>query len=106
MDEVIQIVQKLTAELGEPEGEAIPLSGGITNRNYRVRMGGAAYGIRVPGKDTSLLEIGRRAERDANAAAAAAGIAPPVAAALDEPQALVTEFLECEEMTAEQLRDP
>jgi thiamine kinase-like enzyme len=106
MNELGQIVQKLTAELGEPEGEPVPLSGGITNRNYRVRMGGAEYVIRVPGKDTSLLEIDRGAERDANRAAAEAGIAPAVAAALEDPQALITEFLPCEEMTAEGLREP
>ena len=29
-----------------------PLDGGITNRNYRARFGGADYVIRVPGKDT------------------------------------------------------
>jgi thiamine kinase-like enzyme len=106
MNEVVRIVQRLTPQLGEPEGEATPLTGGITNRNYRVRMGGADYVIRVPGKNTSLLEIDRRAEHDANQAAAKAGLAPAVAAVLDDPQALVTEFLTCEEMTPEELREP
>ena len=58
-DEVVRIVQTLTPQLGEQEGEAKPLEGGITNRNYLVTLGGKRYVIRVPGKDTSLLGIDR-----------------------------------------------
>ena len=54
----------------------MPLAGGITNRNYRARFGETDYVIRVPGKDTSLLEIDRQAERVANERAARVGIAP------------------------------
>jgi thiamine kinase-like enzyme len=105
-DELVRIVQTLSAELGEPEGEARPLEGGITNRNYLVSLGGNRYVIRVPGKDTSLLGIDRSAEREANENAAAIGVAPKVAAQLDDPPCLVTEFITCTEMTAEDLREP
>ena len=106
MDELGRIVQSLSPELGEPEGEATPLEGGITNRNYLVTLGGKRYVIRVPGKDTSLLGIDRSAERKANENAAAIGVAPRVVAQLDDPPCLVTEFVECREMTAEDLRVP
>jgi Predicted choline kinase involved in LPS biosynthesis len=92
--------------LGEPEGEARPLEGGITNRNYLVTLGGNRYVIRVPGKDTSLLGIDRGAEREANENAASLGVAPRVVAQLDDPPCLVTEFVECEEMAPENLREP
>jgi thiamine kinase-like enzyme len=105
-DELVRIVQTLAPELGKPEGEARPLEGGITNRNYLVTMGGNRYVIRVPGKDTSLLGIDRGAEREANENAASVGVAPRVVAQLEDPQCLVTEFVECEEMTAEDLREP
>ena len=105
-DEVVRIVQRLSSDLGEPEGEATPLEGGITNRNYLVTLGGNRYVIRVPGKDTSLLGIDRSAEREANENAAAIGVAPRVVAQLDDPPCLVTEFVECTEMTPEGLRDP
>ena len=36
-------------------GTPAPLEGGITNRNFRARFGGADHVIRVPGKDTNLL---------------------------------------------------
>jgi thiamine kinase-like enzyme len=92
--------------LGEPSGEPQPLDGGITNRNFRARFGGSDYVIRVPGKDTSLLEIDRSAERTANECAARAGIAPAVAAMLSDPQCIVTEFVEGEGMEPEDLRQP
>ena len=102
----MQIVHKLTSELGEAEGEPRPLEGGITNRNYLVTLGGKRYVIRVPGKDTSLLGIDRDAEREANENAASLGVAPPVAAQLEDPPCLVTEFVESTEMQPEDLRKP
>jgi thiamine kinase-like enzyme len=91
--------------LGEPEGEAEALDGGITNRNFRARLGGRDYVIRIPGKDTSLLEIDRAAEKIANERAARIGVAPPVAGMLDEPQAIVTVFVEGEAMEPADLRE-
>jgi thiamine kinase-like enzyme len=106
VDELVQIVQQLTPRLGEPDSDPVPLGGGITNRNFRVRLGDSDYVIRVPGKDTSLLEIDRAAERAANEQAAELGIAPSVAAALDDPPCLVTAFVGGSEMSSEQLREP
>ena len=105
-DELGRIVERLSPRLGEPEGESRPLEGGITNRNYLVTLGGNRYVIRVPGKDTSLHGIDRSDEREANENAAAIGVAPRVVAQLDDPPCLVTEFVECTEMTPEGLRDP
>src|SRR4029079_18832643 len=51
--------------------EALTL--GITNRNFRVDVGGDSYVIRLSGRDTELLGIDREAEHVAASAAAAAG---------------------------------
>jgi thiamine kinase-like enzyme len=104
MDELVQIAEMLTPTLGELEQEPAPLEGGITNRNFRARFGGNEYVIRVPGKDTSLLEIDRGAEVAANRKASELGVAPPVAAVLDDPVCIVTEFVEGDEMSSEDLR--
>jgi thiamine kinase-like enzyme len=104
--ELGRIVQQLAPLLGEPEGDPRPLEGGITNRNFRARFGGVDHVIRVPGKDTNLLEIDRGAERIANERAARIGIAPPVVAMLDEPQCIVTVFVEGEGLEAADLRRP
>ena len=104
--ELRRIVQQLAPMLGEPEGEPEPLEGGITNRNYRVRFGDRDCVVRVPGKDTSLLGIDRGAERIANERAARIGVAPPVVAGLDDPPAIVTEYVEGRGMEAADLAEP
>jgi thiamine kinase-like enzyme len=103
-DDLGRIVQQLAAILGDSEGTLAPLDGGITNRNYRARFAGREYVIRVPGKDTNLLEIDRGAERIANEHAARIGIAPAVAAALDDPPTIVTAFVEGRGMDEPELR--
>ncbi|MDX6588016.1 MAG: hypothetical protein QOI31_2489 [Solirubrobacterales bacterium] len=104
-DDLGQIVLQLTRKLGQFDGTPEPLSGGITNRNYRATFGGTNYVIRVPGKDTSLLGIDRAAEFAANVAAAEIGVAAPVAAMLTDPPAIVTNFIEGRAMDADELRE-
>ena len=64
-------------------------------------FGGAPHVIRVPGKDTDLLGIDRRAEWAASCAAARAGVGPPVRAMLEDPPILVTVFVEGRPVTEE-----
>jgi len=105
-DRLPRIIARLEVALGPAEGEPRPLDGGITNRNFRVRLGGTDYVVRLPGRDTSLLGIDREIERDATAAAAATGVGPRVGAFLEDEGCLVTEFIEGEPISAEELREP
>jgi thiamine kinase-like enzyme len=104
--ELTEVVARLAALLGPREGTVVQLEGGITNRNFRVNFGGTDYVVRLPGKRTALLGIDREAECLANKAAAELGMAPQVAALLDEPSALVTAFVSGREMKADELREP
>lgn len=105
-DDLAVIVAALESRLGPAEGVPAALEGGITNRNYRLRMGGVDYVLRVTGKDTSVLGIDREAEVAATRAANEAGVAPPVADYLAEHECLVTRFVEGRPVTADELRDP
>src|SRR5262249_42722514 len=73
-----------------------PLGGGITNRNFKVTADGDAFVLRIGGKDTALLGINRRVEREASLAAAALGIGPEVVAFVEPEGYLVTRFVEGE----------
>ena len=97
-DALHAIIVRLESVLGPATGQPVPLTGGITNRNYRARFGGEDFVVRLPGRDTAVLGISREAERIANTAAAELGIAPPVAAAYDD--CLVTRFVACQPATA------
>ena len=103
MAELSDILQRLESSLGPLSGEPTPLDGGITNHNFRATLGGEDYVIRKPGKDTTLLGIDREAERLANDTAARLGIAPAVAAALED--CLVTRFIACRPVRAQELAD-
>ena len=91
-DELEHALAQLEDRLGPLVGDPVPLEGGITNRNYRVRLGGKECVLRLAGKDTSLLGINREAERIANHTAAELGFAPQVLAA--DERWLLTEYLE------------
>jgi thiamine kinase-like enzyme len=106
MAPLAEILDLLVPILGSLEGEAAPLEGGITNRNYVARFAGTSYVVRLPGKETGLLEIDREAEREASEAAARAGVGPEVAAMLSDPPCLVTRFVEGHEMSPAELREP
>jgi thiamine kinase-like enzyme len=103
MTEIGEAIAALSGELGPPESEPVPLLGGITNRNYRLRWAGRDCVLRLPGKHTALLGIDRTAERDATAAAA---VAPDVVAFSEELGCLVTGFIDGRPVAAEELRGP
>jgi thiamine kinase-like enzyme len=98
------VVDDLTPTLGARSGIAIALEGGLTNRNYRVRMGGGEYVVRLPGADTAVLGIDRLTERAATEAAAAAGVGPEVVGF--EHGCLVTRFIEARPLTDADVRSP
>jgi thiamine kinase-like enzyme len=101
-----EVLRALEAGLGPAESEPVPVEGGITNRNWRVRVGGHDCVLRLPGKDTGLLGIDREVERAATEAAAAVGVGPDVVTFLPELGCLVTAWIEGRHVTADELRGP
>ncbi len=76
------------------EVELEPLGGGITNRNFKVTVGGETFVLRIGGKDTALLGIDREAEHAATPIAADLEIGPEVVAFLQPEGSLVTRFVD------------
>ncbi|MGH3055343.1 MAG: phosphotransferase, partial [Gaiellaceae bacterium] len=99
LEEVLAAVPELgDAQLVEP------LTGGLTNTNYKVTSPSGCYVVRISGQDTSLLAIDRENELHNTIAAAESGVGAPFVAALPEHDALVLGYLEGEVMDAEKLR--
>jgi thiamine kinase-like enzyme len=101
----MDLFDRLAADHGPLDGEPVVLGGGITNHNFRVRLGGADYVLRIAGRETDVLGIDRSAEATATEAASAAGIGPELVARVEDPPALLTRFIEGRVMTSEDLRD-
>ncbi len=84
----------------------LDLSGGITNRNYRVDVDGTAYVLRMGGQNTSLLGIDRVTEHAASLRAAEIGVGPDVAAFIQPEGWLVTRFIYGRSVPPEAIRLP
>src|SRR5246127_3262376 len=99
LEEVLAAVPELQ------EAEAVePLTGGLTNTNYKVTSPAGCFVVRISGKDTSLLAIDRENEVHNTVAAAETGVGAPFVASLPEHDALVLGFLEGEVMYRERRR--
>ena len=99
LDDVLEAVPELR------DAQSVePLTGGLTNTNYKVTSPSGCYVVRISGKDTSLLAIDRENEVHNTIAAAETGVGAPFVAALREHDALVLGFLEGEVMDTEKLR--
>src|SRR6476646_1679605 len=81
-----------------------PLTGGLTNTNYKVTSPAGSFVVRISGKDTSLLAIDRENEVHNTIAAAETGVGAPFVAALPAHDALVLGFLDGEVMDPGKMR--
>jgi thiamine kinase-like enzyme len=86
------------------EVKVSPLSGGLTNENYLVEVGGERYVMRIPGASTELLSIDRANEVHNTRAAAATGAGPRVLEYLPDLDVMVLEFIPGATMSAETLQ--
>jgi thiamine kinase-like enzyme len=93
-DDLVRAMQKVP-ELAGRDLTLTALSGGITNRNFRVDAVGIPdrWVIRLAGNDTHLLGISREVEHAATVAAAGVGVGPEVTAFIRPEGYLVTRFI-------------
>jgi len=105
----MSVIEEAVAQIEDWKGREIsilPLSGGLTNSNYRVEVDGRPYFVRVPGESTELLAVNRENEYHNTKAAAQAGVAPNVLYYLPDSCVMVLEFLIGKTMSKEALNAP
>ncbi|HEX2992906.1 MAG TPA: choline/ethanolamine kinase family protein [Anaerolineales bacterium] len=83
-----------------------PLSGGLTNSNFRVDVDRQPFFVRLPGESTELLAINRANEYHNTNAAHAAGVGPKVLYYLPVDCVMVLEFINANTMSRETLSQP
>ena len=82
------------------------LGGGITNRNFKVEVGGEAFVLRIGGAKTSLLGIDRAVECEAGRRAFEVGVGPEVVRFDAERGWLVCRFVDGRPISLEEMRKP
>src|SRR5437879_12159673 len=81
-----------------------PRSGGLTNENYLVEVGGQRYVMRLPGQSTELLSIDRANEIYNTKAGATTGIGPKVLEHVAGVDVMVLECIPGPTMSAKTLQ--
>lgn len=102
-------IQQMIAEIPSWSGREVtvqPLTGGLTNTNYRVEVDGQPFVVRIPGASTELLAVDRKNEYHNTKAAAEAGVGPRIAHYLPEHDVMVLEFIHGETMSNAALHAP
>lgn len=100
------VIDEVAGKIGDWKGRKIsiqPLSGGLTNSNFKVEVDGKPYFVRVPGESTELLAVNRDNEYHNSKAAADAGVGPKVLYHLPEYDVMVLEFLNGRTMSKDSL---
>ncbi len=105
MDEQIERVLRHIGRDTE-SARVTPLTGGITNQNYRVDIDGETFVLRIGGQRTHLLGIDRGREYACTAIAAQLGIGAEVLHYLADDEVLVTRFIPGEILSPETAAQP
>ncbi len=106
MDHELQLVCDQVPELSCTDRRTAVISGGMTNRNYRVTTATGDYVVRVSVRETGELGIDRDNEHRNSILAAEAGVGAPVIARVLEPEALVVGFVDGVTLTPQDFQDP
>lgn len=102
-------IEQVIEGIADWRGKAVaaqPISGGLTNTNYRVEVDGTPYVVRIPGASTELLAVNRENEYYNTKAAAEAGVGAKIAYYLPDWQVMVLEYIYGETMSIAALQRP
>lgn len=105
----MSIIEEVVTKIPDWKNKKVsitPLSGGLTNANFKVDVDGTPYFVRVPGASTELLAINRENEYYNSKAAHTAGVGPKVLHYLSEYSVMVLEFLDGTTMSKDSLNEP
>jgi len=103
------VIEEVVNNIPDWDGKQIvitPLSGGLTNSNFKVEVDDTSYFVRVPGVSTELLAVDRDNEHHNSKAAFVAGVGPKVIYHLSEFNVMVLEFLHGQTMSKDSLNEP
>jgi thiamine kinase-like enzyme len=102
-------IEQVIEGIADWRGKAVtaePISGGLTNTNYRVEVDGTRYVVRIPGPSTELLAVNRENEYYNTKAASEAGVGAKIAYYLPDLRVMVLEYIYGETMSIAALQRP
>lgn len=105
MAAITDVIAAIPEWRGQPI-HAEPVTGGLTNRSFRVQVGERAYFVSIPGERSELLAIPRADEIHNTLAAADTGVSPRVWDHLPESGVMIVEFIHGRTLTLADMHAP
>jgi thiamine kinase-like enzyme len=103
MDNLSAILERIPQIRLARSIEVEELSGGITNKNYKITADGDCFVLRLGGNETQYLGIDRKIEYDCSALAWQVGIAPEPIAFLEPEGYMIARFIPGKGLPAEEI---
>jgi thiamine kinase-like enzyme len=101
--DIRSILQRIPQFASKDDLILTELTGGITNKNYKITVDGESYVLRMGGNETSHLGIDRQVEYDCSRLAAQIGIAPEPIAFLAPEGYILARFISGKGLPAEEI---
>jgi thiamine kinase-like enzyme len=93
MDNVTPILPRVPQFVDAKSLEVTELTGGITNKNYKITVDGESFVLRMGGNETKYLGINRKTEYECSRLAAQIGMAPEPIAFIEPEGFIVARFI-------------
>jgi len=103
MDDLSTILQRIPQFASAKSPEIKELTGGITNKNYKITVDGESFVLRMGGNETKYLGINRKIEYECSLLASKIGIAPEPIAFLEPEGYIVARFISGKGIPAEEI---
>ena len=101
--DIKQIIQRVPGFASQENFTITELTGGITNKNYKITVDGESFVLRLGGNETKYLGIDRRNEYECSLLASKIGIAPEPTAFLEPEGYIVARFVSGKGIPAEEI---
>src|ERR1043165_3531167 len=103
MDNLSPILQRIPLLSAAKSIDVQELTGGITNRNFKITADGECFVLRLGGNETQFLGIDRKIEYECSLLASRVGIAPEPTAFLEPEGYIVARFISGKGIPAEEI---
>ena len=101
--DIIPILKRVPQFASRSDFEIKELTGGITNKNYKITTGNESFVLRLGGNETQFLGIDRRLEYECSLLASQVDIAPEPIAFIEPEGYIVARFISGPGISADQI---
>lgn len=101
--DIHQILQRVPRLTDRSDATITELSGGITNKNYKITVDGESFVLRMGGNETKHLGIDRKVEYECSRLASQVGVAPEPVAFIEPDGFILARFISGKGIPAEEI---